>query len=373
MPVNYEQLRSQIYQMGEKVSSRAIEEKKQMVRFSSWFEEAAAEANLSERLGLLLSENPNARSAFPLEENIGDSFAEGKPIQEKLRIFACDGSQVIPNRHDEISFALLNTAVFEYVMNSGETPRIDTMTELLDPDEDSGGDRMGVMRDEAEKRRLADASENAEPDIPAIAICDGPVELFMDRSDIKGLETLKANYRESLGRITAAGVPIIGYIDRPQSNPVLTMLQLLNSSEPCILPDSALFEKRLAPGERSAVFGMNSRFNRELRDELQLCFFYLNVGTASAPCISRVEFPAWVARDPEQLERVHSALLAQCRILRGLPYPYVLHRAHECAVVTFTEKDDIKNLLMDEMLRRGLTPAAKSNKQTAKDLSGSAG
>ena len=112
---------------------------------------------------------------------------------------------------------------------------------------------------------------------------------------------------------------------------------------------------------------MNSRLNRELNDEMKLCFFYLNIGKAGKPYICRVELPAWAA-DETIADMLHGVLIEQCRILGGHPYPFILHRAHECAVVTFAEKEEVKSMLLREMAANGLTPPEKSNKQIAKDL-----
>jgi hypothetical protein len=52
------------------------------------------------------------------------------------------------------------------------------------------------------------------------------------------------------------------------------------------------------------------------------------------------------------------------------PYPYLLHRAHETAVVRLEERAQVEQLLMLELHRQGERMPQKSNKQTAKDLPG---
>jgi hypothetical protein len=52
------------------------------------------------------------------------------------------------------------------------------------------------------------------------------------------------------------------------------------------------------------------------------------------------------------------------------PYPYILHRAHELAVVTFEETSQLENMLAGELQARGMDAGVKSNKQSAKDLPG---
>ena len=85
----------------------------------------------------------------------------------------------------------------------------------------------------------------------------------------------------------------------------------------------------LGPGERSAVFAIQSKSEKYYKGVLGLHFFYLNVGTEGHPWPVRVEIPKWVADDPEKLNLLHAVLVDQCRMMGSKPYPYLLHRAHE--------------------------------------------
>ena len=82
---------------------------------------------------------------------------------------------------------------------------------------------------------------------------------------------------------------------------------------------------------------------------------------------SKSTIKAWAA-EGEIPDLLHAVLVEQCKILGGHPYPFILHRAHECAIVTMAEKEEIKDQLIREMTANGLTPPEKSNKQIAKDL-----
>jgi len=64
---------------------------------------------------------------------------------------------------------------------------------------------------------------------------------------------------------------------------------------------------------------------------------------------------------------IQSALLSQARPMGAQPYPYIIHRAHEIAVVSFAEKDQLENLIIAELLRQGVPVGKKSRKQFAKD------
>ncbi len=372
MPVNYVQLRSQMKDAGKTLRLRQEAFSRAAGLYEAALRAEAGSSDLRERIEAALAEKPEARCAVPKDEPIDavHSLPALPPVQ--IRLLACDGSQISPSRHDEISFGVINTAIVELIVNSGQTPRIITRTKLLPFDDLPAENLLGVQRDAAEKRFLAEIACEADRSILTFALCDGPLELFTDTPEMKDQSLLKAEYLEALVQLAESRIPAAGYIDRPRSDPVLRMLDLLRGnlekdSEAPGTEDSMLFSRLLAPGERSGVFEMNSRLNRELRKDLKLCFFYMNIGRPGRPYISRVELPAWASEGgiPDLL---HAVLAEQCRVLGGHPYPFILHRAHESAVITYAEKEEIKGLLLREMAVNGMNVPEKSNKQIAKDL-----
>jgi hypothetical protein len=50
------------------------------------------------------------------------------------------------------------------------------------------------------------------------------------------------------------------------------------------------------------------------------------------------------------------------------PYPYILHRAHEEALVTLQESEHVEELIVAAFTQRGIPIDEKSNKQYHKDL-----
>jgi len=126
----------------------------------------------------------------------------------------------------------------------------------------------------------------------------------------------------------------------------------------------------LGPGERSAVFAIQSKSEKDYKGVLGLHFFYLNVGTKGHPWPVRVEIPKWVADNTEQLNLLHAVLVDQCRMMGSKPYPYLLHRAHEIAVVKHEEKYQVEQMLTQELRRQDEEMDEGSNKQSAKDLKG---
>jgi hypothetical protein len=125
----------------------------------------------------------------------------------------------------------------------------------------------------------------------------------------------------------------------------------------------------LQPGERSAVFAFQSKAEKDYKGVLALHFFYLNVGTENAPWPVRVEIPRWVADDLVQLDILHAVLVNQCRMLGEKPYPYLLHRAHETAVVSHEEKQQVDQMLQLEIHRNNGELDVGSYKAYAKELS----
>ncbi|HUV15952.1 MAG TPA: DNA double-strand break repair nuclease NurA, partial [Pelolinea sp.] len=116
----------------------------------------------------------------------------------------------------------------------------------------------------------------------------------------------------------------------------------------------SLFKQLLSSGERSAIFELRSSSSAKYPAELSLHFFCLNVGFVGKPWIARVEIPAWVAFRIESVNLIHQALLAQCRLMGTPPYPYLLHRAYEEAVVRFGRKKKTFNRLALELQQREL-------------------
>ena len=218
---------------------------------------------------------------------------------------------------------------------------------------------------------------------PLIAITDGPLEIFRETGKTVWFENKLAEYLQILGECRNTSIVTAGYVDRPQSDLVNHMLRLAleklpipgsslpNEIENVRVPDACLFSGLLSvPGDRSAIFAIQSQWVRHFKDDLHLCFFYLNVGHPHKPSLARVELPAWCTENSQLLDNLHATIFRQCEIMGTRPYPYILHRAHELAVVTFEESTQLENMLVGELQARGMDAGVKSNKQSAKDLPG---
>jgi hypothetical protein len=131
-----------------------------------------------------------------------------------------------------------------------------------------------------------------------------------------------------------------------------------------------LYSGLLEPGERSGVFALQAYSARHYSGVQALHFFYINVGRPGRPWLARVEIPAWVAGNPARLDGLHAAIIEQCRIMGSRPYPYLLHRAHETARVSFQEKEQVTQMISRELRRQGVAVGEESYKQSAKTLPG---
>lgn len=129
-----------------------------------------------------------------------------------------------------------------------------------------------------------------------------------------------------------------------------------------------LFNAILQPGQRSAIFELFSSDSDLYQGDIKLFFFYLQVGSQSKPWTVRVEIPTAVASQQERVNLLHTALLAQCRLMGNRPYPYILHRAHEEAIIGLDEKEKFIQQLALALRQNGVAISGKSYKQAAKDL-----
>jgi hypothetical protein len=218
-----------------------------------------------------------------------------------------------------------------------------------------------------------------------ITFTDGPVELWGVRDaspeETTTFQESMAQYLQALSQLAEMEAITAGYVDKPAANLVVRLLEVawavpedlanIRRYQPLRgVTDKVLFRDLLAPGERSAVFALQSQSARSYPGLLALHFFYLNVGRPGRPWLARVEIPAWVAETPQALDALHAVLIDQCRIMGTRPYPYLLHRAHETAVVSLDERDQVTQMIIMELRQRGVSIEGPSHKQFAKDQPG---
>ncbi len=393
MTLEFERLIEQLDEMGREVATRArrlgelAEYGRELLsRFSEEWE------LINARIALVRSRNLGYRGAGALDEPLASTFEAPEPPSEAT-LMAVDGSQVYPDRHGPVLYYLINVGGLVLRHGSPAPPEQFTDPRLFYGqgdvlDEGHQVIASGVVsarRSVAEIEKLAElATSHRDGNRPLIALADGPL-LFWAGAEVSDKERkrLLERYLAAMERLRDAGALPVGYTDRPRSRFVVSLLHLLSLPEDEItanalttngrlegLSDRLLFNNVLGPGMRTALFVQQSPANKSYRlrnGDLEIAFFYVNVSRSGKPWLARVEVPMWVAMDKEAVGHVHSMLLTQCGQLGGRPYPYLLARADELAVVGRHEKRELENLIELTLRRYKLEPerSAKDEKKRA--------
>jgi hypothetical protein len=327
--------------------------------------------------------DPNLRCAIPASETLNAAFIP-PDLPSQITLIAADGSQINPDRHAPVFFSLINVGAIVIEPGSGRAPDIFTFSDIKYGEELYGEtgligeDLIALGRDLAERQKLLELAEQYPA--PVIALTDGPVEIWGPKggSSEAYRQTLDTHL-VILSRLKERDVIPGGVVDKPGANLVVRLLEIagmhveelkdIRKKSPLRgVTDLWLFQQLLQSGERSAVFGLQSSSRVHYKGDLALHFFYLNTSGDEQPNLVRVEIPAWVAQDENKLNMMHAALISQSRILGARAYPYILHRAHEIAVVKFEDKQQVEQMLMLELRRNGVPVGDPSSKQATKDL-----
>ncbi len=392
MPLNY----LQIYrQMEAKIGGLRLHQARQedaLVRALAALQQAQQRREeLLARIRREAEKDPNLRCAQPTREPLAGAYPPPPP-PDPLVLLASDGSQIFPDHHRAVYFGLVNVAlvlltpqesawfVDSYLMLE-EDFRADPSAL---PDEAKVRLQRMVREHEFLARAVAHLYATPDPDLqqagwptlkkgtPLVAMVDGPLELW-------GIPEVV--YRNQVARVTRAwgrigehGAALLGYVERPRADLVMNALALLFGEEDEAagppwpgVHDALLFARHLPPGHRSAVFAIHTSIAERYYREHRVHFFYLNIGEAEQPHIVRVEVPAWVAQDPALLDRVHGGLLQHLRAVERSRYPYILHQAHERAVVREQDRRDLERRLLHFLQGQGLPVNRISAKQHLKE------
>ena len=392
MPIDYQQIYEKIQGIGKGARERkkTLEERRAKAR--ELLNAYASELDmLRSKVDSAKAIDQNIRCALPLDEPLASS---SPPIDSVIQatLIAADGSQINPDRHAALQFSLVNVGAITMRLNSGEVPKIDTESELLYGEEllpngiPLSDGMVALKRDVAERTKLDELSKDI--DGPVVTFTDGPIELWGAKGeDTQSYFDYVEKYKGVLSRLQSRGVITAGYVDKPSSDLVVRLIEIMMADNDQMQKlrefhplrgvsdrwlfgyDNKLFQL-LPPGHRSAMFKIQSSSEKSYKGDLSIHFFYLNVGTEGHPWPVRVEIPKWVMDDKEKLDLLHGVLVDQCRMMGSRPYPYLLHRAHETAVVKNEEKQQIEQLLTMELRKNNEDVDDGSYKQSAKDLQG---
>lgn len=332
-------------------------------------------------------------TAIPVKEEPTPiaSATAAPPAPSLYTALATDGSQIPLDRHALAPCYVIN--IGEIAIHYGEPvrPRLTTSATLHYKEDDvllegDGEPSYVTEREIATRRMLAEAkrlkaliSDNAGRQ-NTIALMDGTLILWAQEAehDENRKRKVVAEFVELLTAAREAGIPVASYLSSPGSRDVVNALRITLCPEttvnchkcpydkrnlPCApinrITDSALFERLLAPGERSELYFSQSKVLDFYPDDQKIAFFYVHAGSE----IARIEAPKWVAEDLQLVDRVHALVLDQ--VNKGNGYPVCLTEAHERAVVRAPERDAFFRLVERAFVRHDI-PVRITRKAVAK-------
>ncbi len=326
--------------------------------------------------------------AVPLETPVLHQGVGARP--EMLTVVASDGSQIYPDRNIEPLCYLLNLSKIAFQYGTSEKPVMDAVPYLYFRGQDlssvagpeievAGPEVVSALRDELELRTLLETSEAGRvTGRPILAIADGTLIRWMiKRLRRPRLEAqLLERYFAALAAFKTQMIPLCSYISMPRGTEFINYLSghMLDSAAPLPwtdaelegITDRMLFQRVLAPGERSAIFQSQSVVLKEYPPAQVICYFYVHVeGHSGESEIARVEFPRWMIEQPEMIDLVHAAVLDECH--KGNGYPMILSEAHEHAIVRGPERMMFYQMIEREMMAQGEVIEVSSKKRS-KDL-----
>ena len=351
--------------------------------------------------------------AVPLEP---PATRHREPEPGPYTVLAVDGSHADLDRFAATACAIINLGGWRIRYGAEAEAEPLSKLALLAGDDLAFGDRddasrtdfargapLGSLRTAEELRFLAEQAREALADTsnhPLVGLVDGNLVLW----------SLTANGSEVRRRILDDGIlqalddlralterlplTFAGYISRPGSTEVVNMLRVqpgvcyrpegqavdcgrceqrsADGARPCdsvAVTDTWLFERILRPGERSAAFRSVTKNHNAIQRTAyeprghEPAFCYLHTGDE----VARLEFPAWLATQPDKLDLLHGAVLDQCR--RNGGYPVALQEAHERAVLTTGDRMAFATLVERALEAEGIV-AGMAGKQMSKRVRG---
>ena len=386
MPVNYLELRQQAKVEAGKAKEEIKRLGERRAEASALLaKNADAPDEIRQKIERAATLDPRLRCAKPTNEPLNKAYALPNAPQT-YTLIAADGSQINPNPHEPLHYFLINLGAIEYFGGTSTAPQTHTSTQLHFAEYTTSGsfsdEQVSLERDKNERVLLARLAAQATQK-PLLTLTDGPLELWGQKATTaeqnaefsKDLE----EYLKALDELHRIGAATAGYVDKPRADLLVRMLEIVSDPPPEAVgrdrpfrgvTDALLLKDLLAYGQRSAIFATQSQSASKYTDHRALHFFSLNVGRESAPWLARVEIPAWVASNKVMLDNLHAVLMQQTAIFGAHAYPYVLHRAHEIALVKFEEHEEVSLILLGEMRGLGIEPGQLSQKQASKNLRG---
>ncbi|MCO5186881.1 MAG: DNA double-strand break repair nuclease NurA [Anaerolineae bacterium] len=389
MSIEFEQLLDQVRALGDSAEKRrdaSAHQLDDLLDKLNRYATAWSHIDLSLEKAVSIVDQQKYRAARPLTqtEPLNAGIAPAPPPPQATFI-SVDGSQTMPSRHQSYPYFLINIGGIIYERGTDQAPEIFSDPQLYFHGDDEETDdkdftavAVTVLRDMAEIKLLARTVwENRTATAPLLAILDQRLQYWpIGVQDSVAQQDAVKRWVEAMAIMQQCGAWLAGYIERPETGAIITLLYTLDMGTQDFKPerlierpqmsDAAIFRRVLQPGERSCVFEIvnnSTNYSKFQEKNQEICFFYYcppGLGD-----IARVDVPKWAAQQPEVIAQIHALLDDQCSQLGS--YPYILTRADEVAVVRGDDRDYLDRLVQSELQRRGLT-VQDTGKQIGKNL-----
>lgn len=285
-------------------------------------------------------------------------------------VYAVDGSQIYPDRHQGVSCFLINigTVSLSYGTNSvpitfATEPRI-FLGDEYEQLEAISVDAVNMIREELELKTVADLCPQTTD--PFLVLLDSPLTFwFLDTKEPQLRTTFLPRYLDSLWQLYSKKIMHAGYISMPRSRDLVAILRAAIERDDltqrgvtheiiqAIAASSVEYKEKLTnklvdstivrwitkPYQRTTLFKSTAAICASYPPPLVPYFYYLNVGSE----IVRIEIPAWIAQDEPSVDLISRICLDQA--IKGHGYPVALAEGHEMAVVKNHDREFFYHLL----------------------------
>src|SRR5512138_1835280 len=210
MPVNYLQIQDKVKEMGQNapLEQKLLKERLRLAR--ELLQSYANRQSELDRLRLSATRlAPGLRCAVPGAEPL--TFCGPEPTCcETYVLLAADGSQINPDRHGQVEFAVINTGAIRLLPGQPETPLEVISSELFYGDNLQA--EFGMMAEE-----LVATLAKMET-LPVVTLTDGQLELFREPQLTREYEKHLRHFMEALRELAAMRAVTAGYVDKPRAD-----------------------------------------------------------------------------------------------------------------------------------------------------------
>jgi hypothetical protein len=285
-------------------------------------------------------------------------------INSPYAVLAVDGSQIYPDRHQGIACYLINVGFVQLAYGIVEEkplllesrPHIflsHVESESESTVQDGSADAVNCLREEYELRAGFEQGlllKEKMGNQPYAVLFDGSLIFWhLESKDEAIKEKFLSTYLHIMHQFFQARIPMASYISFPKSKELVNLIRVALCKfelEGCTehkavdhIVDAQVARFFLNQGERTIIFQNHSAISSLYPDHLKPHFFYLHVGQE----VIRVEIPAWIAEDAEQVRVISEIIFDQA--MKGRGYPVCLAEAHEQAVIKGPDREFFYHVL----------------------------